>query len=76
LLGADLANAGVALERYWALASQMSLEFFAAEFVVYAAILTGVETVAGVPEWRTPLRLAREFARKAHARWWLEQLPA
>jgi len=37
--------------------------------------VAGIETVAQVPEWRTPLRLTREFATKAKARWWLAQLP-
>ncbi|HEY8793791.1 MAG TPA: AAA family ATPase [Gemmatimonadaceae bacterium] len=76
LQSGDRATAGTALGRYWEIARELGTrDFTAAQLVVYSAIVAGVETVAQVPEWRTPLRLTREFATKAKARWWLAQLP-
>jgi class 3 adenylate cyclase/tetratricopeptide (TPR) repeat protein len=75
LRAGDLASAGTALGHYCEVASELGFPFAAALFVVYTAIITGVETVAKEPAWQTPLRFARDFATKAKARWWLEQLP-
>jgi hypothetical protein len=74
LLAGDLAAAGKALERYDELMREFSFWFNAAQLTVYLAIATGLETVAAAPDWQGPLRSAREFATKARARWWLEQL--
>jgi len=71
---ADLGSAGSALQRYWDIARELTFDFTAAELVMYVAIATGMATVANVPEWHGPLALTREFATKANARWWLEQL--
>jgi predicted ATPase/class 3 adenylate cyclase len=76
LRAGDLAAAGTALGRYWEISSELGFRFSAAQFVVYTAISTGIETVGKVSEWQGPLGLAREFATKANARWWLEQLPS
>jgi class 3 adenylate cyclase/tetratricopeptide (TPR) repeat protein len=75
LSAGDLASAGTALAHYSEVAGELGFPFTAAQFVVYTAIITGVDTVAKVPEWQTPLGFARDFATKAKARWWLEQLP-
>ncbi|HEX6062412.1 MAG TPA: hypothetical protein VF001_10115 [Candidatus Limnocylindria bacterium] len=74
LVAGDLATAGRALERYGDLTRELGFLFNAAQFTVYLAISTGIETVAKVPEWQVSLGSAREFATKAAARWWLEQL--
>ncbi|MDQ6858701.1 MAG: AAA family ATPase [Chloroflexota bacterium] len=71
----DLAAAGTAFGRYWEIARQLTFDFTAAQLVMYAAIATGIEVVAQVPEWKVPLASTREFANRAKARWWLEQLP-
>lgn len=76
LRAGDLAAAGSALGRYWDVSSSLGFEFNAAQFVTYAAIVTGLETVGKIPEWHGPLGLARDFATRANARWWLELLPA
>ncbi len=70
----DLDRAGTALERYWGIAQELGFVFTAAQLTVYTAISTGIVTVTRVPEWRVPLQRVREFATRAKARWWLEQL--
>ena len=42
--------------------------------IVFAARRAG-PAIAAMPEWREPLRRAREFATQVNAHWWLEQLP-
>lgn len=75
LRSGDLATAGRSLARHAEIAETLGFPFTAAQFVVNTAIVAGMETVAGVPEWVAPLRSARAFATKAKARWWLGQLP-
>ncbi|HEY8808200.1 MAG TPA: AAA family ATPase [Candidatus Limnocylindria bacterium] len=71
----DLGTVGTALGHYWEIARELTFDFTAAQLVMYVAISTGMEIVAKVPEWQGPLGLTREFATRANARWWLEQLP-
>lgn len=75
LRSGDLATAGTSLARHGEIAQKLGFPFTAAQFVVMLAIIAGMDTVATLPEWIIPLRSARDFATKAKARWWLEQLP-
>ena len=71
----DLATAGTSLMRHGEIARKLGFPFTAAQLVVNAGIIAGMDTVATLPEWVAPLRSARDFATTAKARWWLEQLP-
>ncbi|HEV2249014.1 MAG TPA: AAA family ATPase [Candidatus Limnocylindria bacterium] len=71
----ELAAAGVAVARHWEIANELGFPFTSAQLIFYTARATGMPTIAAVPEWRRPLDLLREFATRAGARWWLEQLP-
>lgn len=71
----DLATAGTSLARHGEIAQQLGFPFTAAQLVVSLGIIAGMDKVAALPEWNVPLRSARDFATRAKARWWLEQLP-
>jgi tetratricopeptide (TPR) repeat protein len=75
LLDGDLESAGATLnallERQRAL---WGADNDGVSMIVFAARRAG-PAIAAMPEWREPLRRAREFATLVDARWWLEQLP-
>lgn len=74
LRAGDLAGAGDAEARHWALAPKAGLSWNAAVLTVGLVLASGPR-VAEIPEWAPALRAMREFATRAKATWWLEVVP-